>query len=265
MLLTWSAQLAWIGAGAAMVMFALWIVQRLTRDAGVVDVGWAATLGLAAGFCALTGAGDSSRRVLIGIMGVVWGGRLALHLLFDRVLKGPEDGRYQMMREKFGTRIQPVLLVFFLAQAVTVALLALPFALASQHAGASPSITDGLGLMVWVIGLAGEAVADRQLKRFKADPANAGRVCAIGLWRYSRHPNYFFEWLMWVAYALVASGWSFGLWAWSAPALMLLFILKLTGIPPTEARALRSRGETYREYQRTTSSFVPWFRRESKA
>ncbi len=248
-----------IAAGSALVMFALWVVQLRTRDAGVVDVGWAACLGASAAFCALTGAGDPTRRLIIGSIGAIWGARLALHLLFDRVLTGPEDGRYRMMREKFGPRIAPVLLAFFLAQALLVVLLAPPFMLASANASPGPTLTDLLGLAIWIVGFAGESLADAQLRAFKRRADSRALVCDVGLWRYSRHPNYFFEWLMWVAYAVIAApaGWL----AWASPALILVLVLKVTGIPPTEARALRSRPEAYRRYQRTTSAFFPWFPR----
>jgi steroid 5-alpha reductase family enzyme len=257
-MLSWQEQIVWIAVGSWLVMLALWLLQLRTKDAGVVDVGWAACLGAAAAFCGLTGEGDAARRAIIGIMGSVWGFRLAVHLLFDRVLRGPEDGRYQMMREKFGTRVNLVFLFFFLAQAVLVVILSAPFLIAARDARPSPTVLDLLGPAVWLVGLIGETIADRQLARFKRDGANRGGVCDIGLWRYSRHPNYFFEWLMWIGYATVAAGAPFGWLAWTAPALMLVFVLKLTGIPPTEARALKSRGEAYRQYQRTTSAFVPW-------
>lgn len=258
MTLAWHDQLALIAIGAGAVMIILWFVQRRTGDAGVVDVGWAGCLGGAAASCALTGEGDEVRRWIIGAMGAVWGFRLAIHLLLDRVIRGPEDGRYQMLRERFGARIQPVLLAFFLAQAILVVVLAAPFVLASRDTRASPALLDALGLAVWLVGIVGETVADTQLKRFKERPSNRGAVCAVGLWRYSRHPNYFFEWLMWIGFALVATAAPLGWLAWSAPALVLYLVLKVTGIPPTEARALQSRGDAYREYQRTTSAFVPW-------
>lgn len=261
MSLGWQTQFFAIAVIAGLVMVGLWAVQRRTRDAGIVDVGWAVLLGMAAAFCGLTGEGDPARRAIIGGMGAIWGLRLGSHLLLDRVLRGPEDGRYQMMRERYGSRINTVLLGFFLAQGLLVVVLATPFVLAARDPRPGPAALDLLAVGVWAIGLVGESVADRQLKRFKSDPANAGRVCEVGLWRYSRHPNYFFEWLVWIAFALPATMAPAGYLAWAAPALMLLFVLKLTGIPPTEARALRSRGEAYREYQRTTSAFVPWFRR----
>lgn len=258
MTLIWHDQLLWIAVGAATVMLALWAIQLRTRDAGVVDVGWAACLGAAAVFCALTGPGDPERRAIIGGMGAIWGARLALHLLLDRVLRGPEDGRYQMMREKLGARAQPVFLAFFQAQALLVVILSAPFLLAALDARPGPAPLDWIGLAIWCIGLVGESIADAQLKAFKRRPDSHGRVCDVGLWRYSRHPNYFFEWLMWIGFATVAASAPLGWLAWSAPALILLFVLKLTGIPPTEARALRTRPEAYRRYQQTTSAFFPW-------
>jgi steroid 5-alpha reductase family enzyme len=263
MTLTWQEQLIWIAAAAALLMFVLWGVQILTRDAGIVDVGWAGGLGAAAVFCAITGEGDLTRRLIIGLMGGIWGFRLAAHLLFDRVLAGPEDGRYQMMRERFGPRVNPIFLAFFQAQALLVVILSAPFVLAARDPRPAPGILDLVGPAIWLIGLVGETIADAQLKRFKRRPDSRGKVCTVGLWRYSRHPNYFFEWLMWIGYAVVATLAPWGLLAWTAPALILLFVLKLTGIPPTEARALRSRGEAYRQYQRTTSAFFPWFPRQA--
>lgn len=263
MMLRWSDQVVFIAVGSGAVMFVLWLIQLRTRDAGVVDVGWAACLGLSAAFCAMSGTGHAGRRLIIGAMGAVWGLRLAAHLLFDRVLQGPEDGRYQMMREKLGRRAQPVFLAFFETQALLVVILSAPFVLASSDPRPGPSALDWLGFTVWLVGLIGESVADSQLKAFKRRNDSAGRVCDVGLWHYSRHPNYFFEWLMWIGYATVATQAPAGWLAWSAPALILLFVLKVTGIPPTEARALRSRPEAYRRYQETTSAFFPWFRRSS--
>lgn len=258
-------QLLWIAAGATLLMAGLWLVQIRTRDAGIVDAGWAMSLAGAAAFAASTGSGDFERRLLVAIIAGVWGLRLASHVIFDRVLKGEEDGRYQALRERLGPRASIGFLLFFLAQGVLVVVLCPPFliAAADQRGGLAP--TDWLGASVWLIGLTGEVLADRQLQRFKADPANRGRVCAVGLWRYSRHPNYFFEWLMWCAYAIIALHGPWGWLAIASPAIMLVLVLKVTGIPPTEARALRSRGDAYRRYQETTSAFIPWFPKGSLA
>ena len=121
------------------------------------------------------------------------------------------------------------------------------------------------GAALWIVAASLERVADRQLQRFKADPANKGRTLRTGLWRYSRHPNYFFQWLTWVAYALVALEAPYGWIGLIAPAIMLYLILFVTGVPAAEESSLRSRGEEYRRYQRETSAFVPWFRREARA
>ena len=118
---------------------------------------------------------------------------------------------------------------------------------------------DFVAIAVWVIAIAGESIADRQLDNFRNNPSNKGQVCKDGLWYYSRHPNYFFEWLHWWTYVLFAITYPLGWLSILAPALMLFFILKVTGIPPTEKQALKSRGERYREYQRTTNAFFPWF------
>ncbi len=262
MAMTIGLQLLAIGLGASVIMIIAWVVQLRTKDAGIVDAAWAGCLGAAAIFAGITGAGDPVRCALIGVIGGVWGARLAVHLLIDRVLTGPEDGRYQMMREKLGGRINPVLFFFFQAQAAIVVILSVPFLIACADARPAPDGWDFAGSGLWIIGITGEFLADRQLKRFKARRDSEGRVCNVGLWRYSRHPNYFFEWLMWCAYAIIAFPASWGWVALSGPALILFFVLKVTGIPPTEARALRSRGDAYRRYQQSTSAFFPWFPKE---
>ena len=120
-------------------------------------------------------------------------------------------------------------------------------------------LAEWLGCALWLVALGGETLADRQLAAFKDDPANRGKVCDSGLWRYSRHPNYFFEWLVWVSFFLFALP---SPWGWTtifAPALMLFFLLRVTGIPYTEQQSLRSKGDAYRAYQRVTSPFIPWF------
>ena len=112
---------------------------------------------------------------------------------------------------------------------------------------------------MWLLAMLGESAADVQLNRFRSDPANKGKTCRVGLWKYSRHPNYFCEWLVWLAYFIYALGSPGGWIAVYAPALMYLFLTKVTGIKATEEHAVRSRGEDYREYQRTTNAFFPWW------
>ncbi len=247
-----------IGAASAVLMLLLWLLHLRIGDAGLVDVGWSYSLGGAGVWCALAGDGDVGRRILLACLVGFWGLRLGTHLLVDRVLSSEEDGRYAMLREKLGGRFSMAMLPFFQAQALLVAILAVPFVLAA-YADRPFGVLDIAALVVWLIGIVGEAVADMQLRAFKRDPSSKGKTCRRGLWRYSRHPNYFFEWLMWCAYALLALAAPWGWLGLTAPALMLFLVLKVTGIPPTEARAVQSRGEDYRRYQRTTSAFFPWF------
>jgi steroid 5-alpha reductase family enzyme len=134
----------------------------------------------------------------------------------------------------------------------------LPFALAAVSTRPFPLASDLVGMALVVVGVIGETVADRQLLAFKQNPAHRGGTCRAGLWRYSRHPNYFFEWVLWCGFGTVGLAGPLGWLGLAAPFLILLSILFVTGIPPTEAQALASRGEDYRHYQRTTSPFVPW-------
>lgn len=254
----WSLILAgW--AFAAVLMLLLWLWHLRVGNAGVVDVGWAASLaGVALGY-AVVGGGYEWRRLLAGGMMAVWGTRLAAYLWRDRVLNRPEDARYTELRATWRTYVPLRFFVFFQAQAALAALLSTPVALAVVDSQANLRWTEWIAAALWLVALTGESVADRQLEAFKAEPSNRRRVCASGLWRYSRHPNYFFEWLVWVSYALVATASPWGALAWVCPALMLFLLFRVTGIPATEAHAVLSRGHEYEAYQRTTSAFVPWF------
>jgi steroid 5-alpha reductase family enzyme len=253
----------WLAASALMLL--LWLVHLAIRNAGIVDVGWSFAMGGLALFYAIAGPGDWIRRLLIGLLGGFWGARLGIYLLKDRVIGRPEDGRYQTIRARWGDRASLYFLPFFLAQAVVAAILSAPFLLATFHDAPAPSVWDIIAVGLWVIAQSGESLADWQLVRFKADATNRGKTCRAGLWRYSRHPNYFFEWLHWIAYAVFALPAPFGWLGLISPAVMLYLLFRVTGIPATEAQAIRSRGDDYREYQRTTSAFVPWFpAKESK-
>ena len=246
---------------AGSLMAVLWLVQRRTRNAAIVDVGWSASLPLLALLHAATSPGSSTRSWLLASMACVWGGRLALHLYRQRLAGHPEEGRYARLREEWGPAANRKFFWFFQFQAVAAAVLALPFLLVSLDSRPGLGLLEWLGTLLWLVGVAGEATADAQLEAFKSDPDRQGRVCQRGLWRYSRHPNYFFEILVWVGYATFASASPGFPWPWLSPAIMASTILFFTGIPPTEAQALRTRGDEYRRYQRTTSRLVPWFRK----
>ena len=217
-------------AAVLLMMFALWLIHVRTGNASVVDPGWAFGLPIAAVTYAVLGTGYIWRRWLLAGMVIVWGVRLGTYLLL-RIIGKPEEGRYQELRRQWKEHITLKFLVFFEFQALLDLFLSLPVLLAA----------------------------------FKRDPANQGRVCAAGLWRYSRHPNYFFEWLIWVAWALFALASPYGWLAILCPLLMFYFLFRVTGIPATEAQALRSKGEAYRRYQETTSAFVPWFKKPAEA
>jgi steroid 5-alpha reductase family enzyme len=246
-------------AVVALMMFILWVIQLRIGNAGIVDVGWAYGLGLIALLYGILGAAAALPRWTITVMAVLWSGRLGTHL-FRRVVGKPEEGRYQQLRRSWASGTAWKFLLFFEAQALLDVLLSVPFLLVCVDSGApgklSPSQVVGIG--IWALAVAGESFADAQLARFKRRP-NHPAVCRDGLWNYSRHPNYFFEWLVWIGWALFAQPVHLGWIAWSAPLLMLFFLLRVTGIPATEQQSLRSKGEAYAEYQRTTSAFIPWF------
>jgi len=248
--------LLWLGLVAALVMALVWLLQWRSRNAGFVDVAWALMLGSAALGFGWFAKGDVATRIAVAVLGGLWGFRLGLHLL-HRVLREPEDGRYAHLRAHWQGD-QGKFFGFFIVQALFVVLFAIPMLAAAQN----PTPLDLPHLLVavaiWCLALGGESLADAQLDAFRRDPANRGKTCRDGLWRYSRHPNYFFEWLHWFAYVVLAMGSPLFAWSWIGPVVMLVSLNWLTGIPFVEAQSLRSRGDDYRDYQRTTSRFIPW-------
>lgn len=248
------------GATLFLMMLALWLISMKSGNATIVDFGWGMGYAIVAVIAFSTVEGAILRKVVLASMIVVWGGRLALYLLFDRVLTGkPEDGRYTEIRSKWKTGINRKFFFFFQAQAVLILTLSIPFMIVMLNADPVLAPVEYAGIVLWFVGLAGESIADRQLKRFKDNPANRGKTCRAGIWKYSRHPNYFFEWMIWVSYFIFALASPYGWLAIISPILMLYILLRVTGIPLTERQALRSRGDDYRDYQRTTSPFIPWF------
>ncbi len=245
---------------AAVLQTLGWIWQKRRRNAGIVDALWALGLAIAAVLCAALGQGAVLPRALLAFCGGVWGLRLAWHL-WRRVRGEAEDGRYAQLRTRWHED-QRKWFAFFQFQAGLVALFALPFLAVASNADPAPQWIVA-ALAIWIISVAGEALADRQLATFRADPAQRGRTCRVGLWRYSRHPNYFFEWLHWFTYVFLALGSPSVRLAAAGPLVMYVFLRWLSGIPFTEAQALRTRGDDYRDYQRTTSMLLPWFPRRS--
>jgi steroid 5-alpha reductase family enzyme len=251
----------WGGLAVVGLMFVLWLIHFPMKNAAIVDGGWAGGLALIAILYAAMGDGFEARRILIGAMGAIWGLRLSLYLLFTRVFGHPEEGRYVELRRKWKTNIGFKFLVFFEFQAILCVLLSTPFYFPARNPEPQLAALEIAAAVLWLLAFAGESLSDFQLHQFKQNPVNKGKTCRAGLWNYSRHPNYFFEWLIWVAYALFALASPHGYRAMTAPLTMLYFLFRVTGIPATEQQALRTKGDDYRDYQRTTSAFVPWFKK----
>ncbi|MBA3736039.1 MAG: DUF1295 domain-containing protein [Actinobacteria bacterium] len=248
---------------AAATLGGLYLVQRRSGDATAVDAGWAGSLVLLACAYAALGPGDLSHRVLIASIAGLENLRVAL-LVVRRIGHG-EDTRYRELRARWKARgrEQLTFAIFYQAQALVAAILSVPFLLASFNRHHGLAAIEWAGAALWLVAAVLEHVSDQQLSRFKADPANKGKTMRFGLWRYSRHPNYFFQTLTWLAYAFVAVAAPWGWIGFVSPVLILLLVLFVSGVPPAEEQALRSRGDDYRRYQSVTSVFVPWFPRSS--
>lgn len=260
------AYLPWIGAGIASVgMLVLWVLERRWRNASHVDAGWSAGIGILAIGYALVSSGDPWRRGVVAAMVGIWALRLTWHLIADRLGDRPEDGRYAELRKKWAPHSGFWFLLFFQLQAGFVVVFSLPAWVIVAKTTSFGSWTDIVGI-VWFVGaLIGLVSADRQLARWRADPAHRGRTCRAGLWAYSRHPNYFFEFLLWWSYAWLGWGADHAWLTIAVPLFLLALLQFVTGIPYTEKQAIASRGDDYRAYQREVSRFIPWFPRRSRS
>jgi steroid 5-alpha reductase family enzyme len=244
------------------IMAIVWLWAVKIKNAGVVDIFWSYNFPVIAVILFIMARGFEARKLLICGMVLIWGTRLGAHLA-RRVLTHihEEEGRYKQLRKEWASYPDRKFLWFFQMQALSNVLLAAPFFIISMNTYLEISAFEYAGLTLWLIAVSGEAAADNQLNNFKKDPDNKDKVCDTGLWKYSRHPNYFFEWLIWVAYFVFALASPHGYLAIISPLIILYLLLKVTGIPATEEQAIRSKGDLYKEYQRTTSVFIPWFRK----
>lgn len=252
--------LAAIAGGLIACMALAWIVQRLTRNAGWVDVFWTFGVGLAGAAAALLPDPESlaQRRWLVAAMILAWSARLGWHVA-ARVARSPEDRRYVALRQDWGDRFQPVMFGFLQLQALVSLPLVGAVWLAAHRPEPNLGAADLLGAALLLAAVAGEGAADAQLDRYRADPARQP-VNDRGLWAWSRHPNYFFEWLGWWAYPVMAiplSGWPQGWLALAAPAVMYGVLRHMTGVPALEKHMTSSRGEAWTAYARRTSLFIP--------
>jgi steroid 5-alpha reductase family enzyme len=249
---------------AVVLMLVVWLLAWRVNNLGVVDVAWSlGFLPVATGF-ALLAPGDPERRALVALMAGLWSVRLGVHIAVRVRTHHPrEDVRYAQLRAEWGARVRSKTFWFFQLQAALLAGLATVFLVPCLNARPGITPLEWTGVAIWLLALVGESVTDGQLRRFKARPENGRQICQAGLWNYSRHPNYFFEWLVWVGFFMFAWGSPGGCYTVLCPGLMLFFLLRVTGIPMTEALSVKSKGEAYREYQRTTSAFVPWFKKSA--
>ena len=238
---------------AAALQLILWLVQQRTKNAGIVDVGWAGAFALVVGLFAARGRIDDAWPIAIVV--VLWSVRLTWHLIARGAASSPEEGRYAALRSKWGAAASVRFFIFFQAQAALVGVLSSAFVVPFMRAASCP-VLMWVGVGISALAVLGETVADAQLRAFKKSQRG---VCDVGLWSWSRHPNYFFEWCVWLGYAIHGLAfWPYGAIAVVPQALLLCSILFVTGIPPTEIQSIRSRGDAYRAYQARVSKFVPW-------
>ena len=257
--------LQWILASAVFcsaVMSGVWLLARKLNNYSIVDSAWALSFtALVAGYGAFS-SGWLPRRLLIVCLAGLWSLRLGLFLARRIASHHPhEDARYLQLRVDYAGEVSKRFWFFFQYQAISVVALSIPFLLVAQNPQAQFSTIEFVAIAVWLLGISGEAIADAQKSRFRADPANHGKICDRGLWRYSRHPNYFFESLIWWGFFALAVGSPGGVWTLYCPLGMLYLLLRVTGVPLAEAQSLKARGDAFRAYQRRTSVFVPWFPR----
>jgi steroid 5-alpha reductase family enzyme len=252
---------------ALCVLFLLvYVLARVIDNFGIVDIAWSYSFIVIAVIYAALGAGWPVRRALVATMATLWALRLGTHLLVRIARKHPEeDGRYRQLRKDWGSVFMVKMAGFFQLQALSVIVLGYPFLAACSNPAIGVKPLEWAGTALWLIAISGEALSDAQLSWFKKSPLSRGKVCEVGLWRYSRHPNYFFEWLIWVSYFLFASASPWGWLSVLSPACILFLLLRVTGIPMTEEQSIRSKGDLYRRYQERTSVFIPLPPKKSRA
>ena len=250
-----------IGMAMSVIMTLAWIVQQSTGNSGWVDTIWSFGVGLCGAATALVTSPNEDlqlRQILVACFAGLWALRLGLHIA-SRSMRVANDPRYAELIRGWGADAARRMFWFLQIQALVSIPLILAMFLAAHRPGVGLTLSDGLAILVMVISIIGEGIADWQLRRFKAGATGKGDVLDTGLWRWSRHPNYFFETLGWLAYPMIAIELS-GAYAWgwlalAAPACMYWLLVYVSGIPPLEQHMLRSRGEIFRAYQRRTNAF----------
>ena len=249
------------GLAVLALMVALWVASLALRNSSIVDIFWGPGFVVANWvYFALTPDGFPARKWLISILVTIWGLRLGSYI-FWRNWGKPEDFRYQKWREEESARWWWFsFFKVFLLQGILLWVISAP--LLAAHTGGARSrlaVLDVIAILVWIIGFFFEAVGDLQMARFKADPASKGKVLDRGVWRYTRHPNYFGDATQWWAYYLIAAA-PGGFWTIFSPILMTVLLLRVSGVALLE-KSLKETKPRYKEYVESTSAFVPWFPR----
>jgi len=251
------------------VMLTGWAFQRAAKNGGWTDVFWTYGTGVTCAIAALVPMGEPAgatwRRVLVAVMVAAWALRLGTYVAL-RVSRSHEDVRYAALHQEWGDKFQRNMFGLLVLQAPITALMSVSVILAARQPAPGLRAADALGVLLLLIAVGGETLADGQMKRFKADAANAGKVCDRGLWAWSRHPNYFFEAFGWLAYTVIAVD-PARPWTWAAsllaPIMMFVVVRYMTGAPPLEKAMVQSKGDAYRRYQAEVSMLIPLPRRKA--
>ncbi len=260
----WPAVVVALMLSGAMAL--AWRVALTTGQSGRIDAIWAFATGLAAVVAAAASHGDPLRRTLVCVIAATWSLRLGLYL-WRRAISGADDPRYAALKQSWGEAAPRRLFLFLQIQAAA----SWPLALTAYCAAAAPRPgldgRDGLAIAVFALAFAGEAIADQQMASFKRAPANRGRICDQGLWAWSRHPNYFFEWLGWLAYPILAveAGYPAGWLTLSGPLVIYVLLVHVSGVPPLETHLSRSRPAEFAAYAENVSACWPRPPRRSRS
>jgi steroid 5-alpha reductase family enzyme len=243
-----------------------WRIALTTGQSGRIDAIWAFATGLAAVVAAAASEGAPLRRTLVSAIAAVWSLRLGVYL-WRRAIRGGDDPRYAALKQSWGAAAPRRLFMVLPMDGAGAWALALTAYCAAGAPRPGLDGRDGLGISIFALAFAGEAIADQQMASFKSAPANRGRICNQGLWAWSRHPNYFFEWLGWLAYPIIAveAGYPAGWLALSGPLVIYVLLVHVSGVPPLEAHLSRSRPAEFAAYAENVSAFWPRPPRRSRS
>lgn len=237
-------------------MFCAWLYQHKTKRAEIVDICWTFLLGISGVYIAYALGSNSTRSIILGLIVSFWSLRLGVHLVKDRLFAESEDARYRDLRTEWGNKSTAKFFIFFMLQAFLVPLFSTAYASVALNS-AEISYFDSVAIILVIIALLGERRADRELAQFKKQRTDKKSVCDVGLWSWSRHPNYFFEWIHWLSYPLLALS---GLYWWLSlisPIIMYYLIRNVTGIKPLEDRMRKHYGDSFLKYEQKVSEFFP--------